>query len=812
MISALEWFWREGVLVLQWWALISLAGVAVLPLCFRLLHDLPDKGVLLARGLGLLLVGGTFWLLVNFGIFKNNAGGILLSWLMVFIGGAWLYSKGGQPVDWRRWWKNERLGILTGELIFLILIFSWAFLRAQIQDIASTEKPMDLMMLSATTNSLSFPANDAWLSGYAISYYYFGSVLGAILTKLSGVNHAIAYNLVAASWLALSGITIYGVAYSLVRFQSGNPAESARGRRRWPIPAVLSALLAVFLTLWLSNGQYAIVEVPHQSGVNSAAYYRFWDVKDRCQGPGAGSASSWWWFAAARSITDRAPGYSDDCDTGYHREVITEFPAFSFLLGDNHPHLLGIPFAALMMALALQRFLSRKPPNRYEIGLYGSCLAGQFCTNAWDAPIYFTLLFAAEGYRRWQSTIGQGWQRQDTTALLRYGFSLALISLIFAAPLWVTLQTQVRGLSPNLDYPTRVQQLFIVFAPFALVSLITLTMKPWRSLSTHGGLAFIFTISIIICLIVTVIALAMLTGQGNLSEVLSAFILRRSQTIYLLSIVSLIVVMFFLLLYLLKQRNSPISSGQFGALIALLGCLLVIFPEFIFIQDVFNIRMNTIFKFHYQAWLLFGLAATYTIQRGWSAGGPQRYASVAVLVCVGVLGAPYLPAGIITRLQANDIEYPSLDSRHSLMSTADIQLSNCLKQELAGANVVIAEAIPPGRRSYNPRYGRIATLSGLPTVIAWEGHQSQWRGPSYPHTVGNRAADIDELYRTENHFLIWETIERYGIQYILWGSEEQNIYGPLAEQKFADQMNVFCPQENDGLRVLAYATGYRPPQ
>jgi uncharacterized membrane protein len=40
-------------------------------------------------------------------------------------------------------------------------------------------------------------------------------------------------------------------------------------------------------------------------------------------------------------------------------EVIDEFPFFSFLLGDMHPHVLGLPFVLLAVGLALAVVLGR---------------------------------------------------------------------------------------------------------------------------------------------------------------------------------------------------------------------------------------------------------------------------------------------------------------------------------------------------------------------------------------------------------------------------------------------------------------------
>ena len=48
----------------------------------------------------------------------------------------------------------------------------------------------------------------------------------------------------------------------------------------------------------------------------------------------------------------------DRDSAGQLMEVIDEFPFFSFLLGDNHPHVLALPFVLLALALALNVLLS----------------------------------------------------------------------------------------------------------------------------------------------------------------------------------------------------------------------------------------------------------------------------------------------------------------------------------------------------------------------------------------------------------------------------------------------------------------------
>jgi hypothetical protein len=74
-----------------------------------------------------------------------------------------------------------------------------------------------------------------------------------------------------------------------------------------------------------------------------------------------------WWWRASRVIQDYDM-------LGSHREVIDEFPFFSFLLGDLHPHVLAIPFGLLAVSVALNLFLGGW---RGEINLFGARLQHQ---------------------------------------------------------------------------------------------------------------------------------------------------------------------------------------------------------------------------------------------------------------------------------------------------------------------------------------------------------------------------------------------------------------------------------------------------
>ncbi len=42
-----------------------------------------------------------------------------------------------------------------------------------------------------------------------------------------------------------------------------------------------------------------------------------------------------------------------------------------------------------------------------------------------------------------------------------------------------------------------------------------------------------------------------------------------------------------------------------------LGLALTLIVEFLYLRDSFGVRMNTVFKFYYQAWVMLGCASAY---------------------------------------------------------------------------------------------------------------------------------------------------------------------------------------------------------
>jgi hypothetical protein len=104
------------------------------------------------------------------------------------------------------------------ELLFALAFALWCVVRAHMPRIetAGGEKWMEIAFLNAVLRAPRFPPHDPWLSGFAISYYYFGYVMMGMLTHLAAVPSTMAFNLGIATLFALTVTGAYGLVYALL--------------------------------------------------------------------------------------------------------------------------------------------------------------------------------------------------------------------------------------------------------------------------------------------------------------------------------------------------------------------------------------------------------------------------------------------------------------------------------------------------------------------------------------------------------------------------------------------------------------------
>ena len=856
-----EWLAREGGMIVSWWALATLAGVLALPLCVRLLGGLPDRGYTLARATGLLLVGYLYWLLASLGFVRNTAGSMGLAWLLALGLALLVYARA--PLDWRAWWRENRPVVMAGEMLFLALFVAWAVVRAHQPELRTTEKPMDLMFISSIMRSTAFPPNDAWMAGYAISYYYFGYLLAAMLSTLSGVASTVGYNLWNALLFALTGLGAFGVVYNLARSrvildgrwrEASEPTshESAPARGNAPaarqISALVAGLLGAAFVILLGNFQTVLIEAPYQTRTASEGYLAFWATQDRLfypereQARAAGIADDqpvtllpgkpdpaqwdyWWWFRASRVLTD----FDLDGGVSTGAQPIDEFPQFSFLLSDNHPHVMALPFVLLALGLALNLLLRWRDSTAGEILLYGLCVGGLIFLNTWDGPIYLLALVGADGLRRLLRH--RRLTPSDGLSMAGLGVTLGLLASIFYLPFLIGFRSQAAGLLPNLIYPTLPQHLLIMFGPFIAMLVPFLIAEVRRAgwsmnwnfgLRAAGGVLVALTAVLLMLVVLAFFipelyatALRFVEQNGGLGTVWPAVLARRGES--LLTLAALLGGIAVVAGRLFARRvamdgsvgtrhavDLPPATG-YALLLVALGLGLVLVPEFFYLRDNFGTRINTIFKFYYQAWVVLGLASGYAVY-ALLADQRLRLRRLAWRASFGLLAAASIAAGLVypvlaihnrmfveTGRLADPSRAPlTLDGGGIFVAASDVSAILCLAQQTQGDEAVVAEAVGG---SYNPAFGRVAALTGIPIVLGWENHQRQWRGPTYNEVAGTRAPDLARLYTDLRWDAVQDIVSRYGIDYIFYGTTERSSYGTAGEDKFREVLPAVCASE-----------------
>ncbi|HEX2698269.1 MAG TPA: DUF2298 domain-containing protein, partial [Anaerolineales bacterium] len=626
-----------------WYIIVTLLGWLTFPLAYRLFPALADRGYSLSRAAGLLIWGYVFWLFTSLGLTQNTIGGILFALLVLAGLSVWATAKSkSEIVDWIR--SNRGL-VITVEVLFVLAFAFLAFLRAGNPELDGTERPMELMFINAILRSPTFPPHDSWLSGYAISYYYFGYVMAALLAKLSNVPGSMAHNLMTALIFALAAVGSYGILYNLLSLL--NPKSEIANRKSEPSSPdarlLLSALLAPLFLLLVSN-LGGFLEVLHTQGVfwnsNPSNFWTWLDIKELRDPPG--QPYQWipnrylWWWRSSRVISDFDLMHNP-------QEVIDEFPFFSFLLGDLHPHVLAIPFNLLGVALALNLFLGgwQGEANLFglrlkisKVGFIASALAlgGLAFLNTWDILPGAVLIVSAYVLSRVRE---EGWSWTRLEDVFAFGIPLGLFAFLLYLPFYFGFSSQAGGILPNLINPTRGAQLWVMFAPFFVPIFAYFLYLAFREKKTGNwllSLLLVIGFTLLLWGLSWLIAwFAYLRDPGFAQNYLSSQGLTDSAQLFaaslsrrfisiggLLTIIALLVPATALLSASYRQseienRKSDVQdlAPNFAFLLITVAALLVLAPEFVFLRDGFGTRMNTIFKFYYQAWLLFSLAAAF---------------------------------------------------------------------------------------------------------------------------------------------------------------------------------------------------------
>ncbi len=919
--------WANSMPLLAWFLALQAIALLAFPITFVIFGNLSDRGYIFSKALGVLLVSWLIWLFASWHVVAFSQASILLVLvLLALVGGLIVRLRYDDITAFLR--DNQRL-ILIEEGLFWLLFLLFVWVRWQNPDLwhpsRGGEKPMDFAYLNAVIKSLHFPPYDPWFAGGYINYYYFGFVLVATLTHLTGVIPSVTYNLAVPTFFAMTGMGAFSVAYNLVAgwrerwsTRRAHPPPNGIGR-----PLLMGVLAMLFVVVIGNLGEGHLIfnglreistleeppDVPVVREVAQAADGLNQLITTDAELP---FRDEWWYWNATRLI----PHPPDEAGP------INEFPLFTFLYADLHAHLMALPFTLLVLALLVnlvreestdfvppaspRRILSPPPPppppteetpgpplllrrifrrlptdwkpspappeevprhlffpSRFESptpqtrpqpsrttrfgSLFDALPGGEMLAhllttegpvllalalvigalwpmNTWDLPTYAVLTGAALVCREYLRSprlelvnlwnVAWRWLLVVSMAYILFlPFHQNYANAYSGAELWEGSRTPLstylimHGLFLFIITSYLLTELMRGDGHNPLVRLLRLILRRWqrfpRASHLHGVLVrpslwYGFGVYAFLAALFFAIALA-LFGSGVFAF---CTVLIALATALLLS-------------------PAPAPRRQFILCLIGLGLLLTVAVEIVVLKGDIG-RMNTVFKFYMQVWVLWGVASAAilapiiaalhtnaaTLARRLRAGGWWALFALLFIVCLlyPIFAIPY---------RLNDRFNPDVEPTLNGMAymahatrneegtdfslTWDLQAIKWMQDNVQGS--------PPILEAQTPLYrwgGRVSIYTGLPLVIGWDWHQRQQRAILPPALIDRRLHEVSVMFLDPDPETVFSLLQQHHVQYIYVGPLEKIYYGTDVVHRFAQGDGTYWDRVYANQEVTIY--------
>lgn len=853
--------------ILVWLLALELLGLLAFPLVLIALPRLADAGFALSKTIGLVVLAYPIWLLVSLGVStytRTMIDGALVLLLLGATALAYLTRLRIRGVV-REHWR----AILTGEAIFLVGFALFVLLRMWYPDLGHQfspvslansgsgrmgEKQMELAYLNAVVRSRVFPPYDPFFAHGYINYYYYGFYLVGTLCKITQIMPATGFNLAIATFFALLVANCFSAVLTLTRSRAAG------------------ILAAVFVGLFANlNGAWQVITGLISVGSLHSDLPLFGGVVDALSGVQAvllsGAQLPAFDFWAPTRIVPPVGA------------VITEFPYFTFLFADLHPHLIAYPLDAAAVCLAVSVLLGAGQTRASFAAtvVVGSILLGAIAvTNPWDFPTY--LLVAALG------ALAASWialRRLHPRLLLRpaiWGSSLAVLSAALYIPFKLHYETvfqtgiglsgsitsemlTANSLPASLLHDAQVTPLLIYLEHFGFflyilsTFLFLLLMQSLPSgarptpLGTHARFLWYYRDRLPRVLRAgRAVAAMRILPPPDPAWFLGWLVLAGGLWLAgdsLLAFLATAILLTAFVTWRLRARLD--ASTLFVLLLLLVPLLLSLGTQIFYVKDWLadgpNFRMNTIFKFYNQAWLLFALTSAVALlqvartltstTRNPSGGQPDRIplprprlalmpatsttppVEVSFVTHRAPLAAPpqtngrislpaalstrapwwtlgllvltlaslvYLYAGTFARETYRQSWLPERAVPFTLDGSAFMKVA--YPQDDAGiawlnAHVSGVPVIAEAANGFYEWPSRVSMFTGLPDIVNGN-HEPEQR---WGDEVSARQSDVATLYSTTNIPQARTIIRKYDVRYIFVGFSERRAY-PSGLPKF----------------------------
>ena len=434
--------------------------------------------------------------------------------------------------------------------------------------------------------------------------------------------------------------------------------------------------------------------------------------------------------------------------------------------------MLAIPLSLTFLALAVWWARGRfSGPPAAGLGLLGLVLGSVLVTNAWSGPTYllfFPFLLAcfalADPALRAAGVRG---------ALLGLGRKLAAPSLIVVAlafglylPFWLGYRPPELGWGWERDASVSARAYVLIFGFPLFVGISFLVAQAARTRPPRLAWAALGASGLALG--------AALPGAAPLLSVRTALIVAG------------------LLAAWLALRSEATSDDRTVSALLAFAFFVTAGCDVVYVWD----RMNTLFKFYLDAWLLLSAAAAVALPRLWSTL-PPGWGRAAWRGAACALAATAVFTGLTSALAAARTERvatprPTLDGTAYLARRDPLEAAAL---EWLNANVsgtpVVAEA---WGQSYGD-FARVSMNTGLPDVLGWEYHVYQ-RGHSWPE-IEQRKQDLATLFASSDVVQAQAILDRYGVSYVFVGALERRLYGASTPERLAAMDGLFIPAYAD---------------
>ena len=784
---------------LAWLALVGAAGWLAFPLSRRAFGDaVPDAGLALGRILLLAL-----WGLLAFWLGQFGVPVALSAWIYALLAVASLLLWRRERRELAELWRARKRTIILSETIFVTVFLSFFLLRGFWSDASGTngEKSMDSALIGSLARAQHLPPPNPYAAGARLdSYYYFGHLETALLTRASGTTVRWSYNLMCATLPALCAAALFGLGGALTGSNKGG--------------------------LWVAGATLA-------GGTLQPLYQ--WTNPD----PSAPARL----FGLDAFLVSRVLPYS-----------INEFPWFTFNQADLHGHYFDFPLEIALMTLAWSLYRAKRP----RVALLAALILGaQILTNTWDFPAYALLIglaivsaaeVSAPEVRASQTPetattetattetaqskraasksrapeieprapeIKRPMPERARVKAIRFGLRVALTlavvagALVVAAPFLVNLKSAATPPQALAQPASPLREWLLLWGPLALAwwtfaALRTFRDSPlWRA--ALGALGY---------------------------AVLWCALLSRWQTPSPLVLPLIAACVGLGIAGAARGRGAE----RFLCLMGVCGLLAIAWSETTWAgflgdpdkpQIIDSIRQDTVFKFGLQGWMLWGTASASAIWLALRAAAPG--VRVTALVAALPLAATMLIGNLafvahrtrFVEMAARWHDAPDLANwpraRAALkfdgwdawahLAPPEKAAADWLQNHVRpGENIVEAEQQAGGDYS---EYTRYAHATGIATIVGPMAHTFQWSPANAPLDDGQnvrgtqtraqwaaklrarksgaewaevmrRKSDVRAIYSVPGQAARAALLARYGVKYLVWGELERREYGDAA--------------------------------